>query len=111
MRTEIQACCSFFDSTFLRDLPREKASAFKQALANELERRYDQHWHASDPVRGSGFRALRWDEECEERDDSLLAAAAAVDVDLSVLPALTVWVDPDEVCARIGAHGSIFIVT
>lgn len=108
MYREIATAAAFLDQTFLGSVESEKARSFTQNLQSLLSERYSNHWHPQQPNRGEAFRCLRWD--ATQPDESLQQAARISNVDLEqVLPEdLTVWIDPDDVCARIGEGGSIF---
>lgn len=113
MRQEIAAATSFIVETFLQKhaTPRER-ERFAHQLTTLLAARYNTHWHPHCPWQGNAYRALCWEgEDKRQRDHSLCAAAKSCGLNLeNVLPDLTVWVDPEEVSAKIGQHGSVFKV-
>jgi len=111
MRREIATAATFIADTFLgQPSSSGMKEQFTERLTHVLTVRYSSHWHPQRPWQGNAYRALCWGKggsHCQ--DSSLKAAAAACGLDLCrLLPDLVVWVDPQEVAAKIGEHGSVF---
>lgn len=80
---------------------------WRASVTEVLRKRFRQHWHPSDPLRGSGYRALMVGSS-SEHDPVLMTAAEKVGLDLaSVKLDLTVWCDPCLVSWRVGDDGPI----
>jgi len=112
MRSEIDSAAGFI-SSLLRSrkvLSPQDLDRFVDSLRQVLLSRYCDHWFPDKPCKGSAFRCIRI---VKRRIDPVLAMAAlSAGIDesslLAVLPSeLTLWVDPNEVCYRIGEDGSI----
>jgi protein Tob/BTG len=112
MRREIHTATKFIGETFLKkQLPEPEALAFQERLTAILSERYEGHWHPESPEKGCAYRCLRW-AETSRPDESLIEAETLSNLSLkNILPRdLTLWIDPNEVSARIGETGSIFTV-
>lgn len=96
-----------------------KADQFQQCLAEDLQLRYQAHWHPSQPTRGSAYRHL----SCRGRagcgsmsmDKSVLSAMKSAGIDMSTVDTLFpddiyLWVDPFEVSVRVG-RGPILVIS
>lgn len=110
MLTEVKAAVRFLTQVLLKNvgsLPSETVESFGRTLEKKLCSHYRGHWFPERPHKGSAFRCIR----INHKMDPLLA-----DVgkncgifnlsDLFPLE-LTLWVDPYEVCFRVGENGSI----
>ncbi|KAM4819450.1 protein BTG1-like isoform 1-T1 [Thomomys bottae] len=114
MICEITAAVAFI-SHFLRTkglTSEEHLQTFSQTLQELLTEHYKHHWFPDMPCKGSGYRCIR----INHRMDPLITQAAQ-SIGLSsqelfrLLPSeLTLWVDPYEVCYRIGEDGSICVL-
>ncbi|XP_042536342.1 protein BTG1-like [Dipodomys spectabilis] len=85
---------------------------FSQTLQELLAEHYKHHWFPDMPFKGSGYRCIRINHKMDP-----LIAQAAQRIGLSsqelfrLLPSeLTLWIDPYEVCYRIGEDGSICVL-
>ena len=82
---------------------------FNKALVKHLKQRYYDHWNPEYPLRGSGYRCIRINQNL---DMNLELAGQSVglssDVLYSSLPKdLIIWIDPKEVSFRITETGRI----
>ncbi|KPP79610.1 protein BTG1-like [Scleropages formosus] len=114
MKAEVSAAASFI-TRLLRaagPLSEDELRRFGASLESALGEHYRHHWFPQTPCRGSGYRCIRINHKL----DPLIGKAART-VGLSreqlfaLLPSeLTMWVDPYEVCYRIGEDGSICVL-
>ncbi|XP_039551767.1 protein BTG2 [Passer montanus] len=90
----------------------QQLQVFSGALREALTEHYRHHWFPDKPSKGSGYRCLR----INQRMDPLIGRAGGlVGLGLPQLlrllpPELALWVDPFEVCYRIGEDGSICVL-
>ncbi|XP_041339752.1 protein BTG2 [Pyrgilauda ruficollis] len=90
----------------------QQLQVFSGALREALTEHYRHHWFPEKPSKGSGYRCIR----INQRMDPLISRAGGhVGLGLpqlfQLLPReLTLWVDPFEVCYRIGEDGSICVL-
>ncbi|XP_077645201.1 protein BTG2 [Lonchura striata] len=90
----------------------QQLQVFSGALRDALTEHYRHHWFPEEPSKGSGYRCLRISHGL---DPLIGRAAGRVGLSLArllrLLPGeLALWVDPFEVCYRIGDHGSICVL-
>jgi len=93
-------------------IPAHQVEKFQQTLSELLESRFQTHWDSQRPHVGSAYRCVR--SEVGKIDPILCQAATLCGIALekvSVPPCFSVWIDPKDVSARIGATGSIFPVS
>ncbi|CAG2171474.1 unnamed protein product [Oppiella nova] len=112
MRVEIESAANFL-SDLLRlhsHCPQPPlVEQFRLSIIDHLLANYTHHWFPDRPFKGSAYRCLR----INHKMDPTLAKAGRLcgltDAALrALLPnELTLWVDPNEVCYRIGENGSI----
>lgn len=100
MRNEIEAAARWFANTLRsKDLSNEQLVKFEAALAQLLTIKYTNHWYATMPWRGQGYRSIITDEY--SIDKVLKKAARVADIrDLHKrMPkeSFVMWVDPGEV--------------
>ncbi|KAK4705539.1 protein Tob/BTG, partial [Phenoliferia sp. Uapishka_3] len=109
MDSELAAATSFLSSY----LPLPSQAPFSIALHSHLASRYANHWHPSDPERGSAFRTLI--RNGDRIDDSVVRATTDARVSRDVLESSlggrlgkvalgerwTLWVDPGCVSLRV----------
>ncbi|KAK5640206.1 hypothetical protein RI129_011017 [Pyrocoelia pectoralis] len=84
--------------------PRDQIENFKTHLTTLLMQRFEKHWFPDIPAKGQGYRCIRLNV-LSPIDRSLELAASRCGLsyrDLSLPTELTVWVDPSEVCYRLG---------
>jgi protein Tob/BTG len=110
MKNEVRTACRFLSMILKRSrkVSDRRLEVFTTKMEELLCERYRHHWHPQTPLLGSGFRCIRINHTM----DPLIAAAAHASgvssEQLSAFPEeLTLWVDPNEVCFRIGENGSI----
>ncbi|XP_066250015.1 maternal B9.15 protein-like [Euwallacea similis] len=106
MKEEVFAAVKFF-ACFLEKsekVPREQLSNFEKHLTDLLIERFEKHWFPDLPSKGQGYRCIR--VNCLSPVDFTLEMAAVKCglryKDLRLPTELTVWVDPSEVCYRLG---------
>jgi len=84
--------------------PRDQIENFKTHLTSLLMQRFEKHWFPEIPAKGQGYRCIRLNV-LTPIDQSIKLAASRCGMsyrDLSLPTELTVWVDPNEVCYRLG---------
>ncbi|CAH0547638.1 unnamed protein product [Brassicogethes aeneus] len=106
MKEEILAAVMFFIRFIEKSetFPREQLENFKRHLTDLLEERFNQHWFPEVPTKGQGYRCIRVNG-VSPIDLTLERAASKCGLsyrDLRLPQELTVWVDPSEVCYRLG---------
>jgi protein Tob/BTG len=108
MHSEIARAAAFVTVLCKHDLPNETAAQrFRSALIQLLTQRISGHWFEESPVRGQAFRCIHY--HAPRSVDAVVAQAAReANVTLTHVPReWTVWIDPDEVAARLGETGDI----
>lgn len=85
-----------------------KVNKMKEYLTKFLLSRYNGHWHAFDPERGSAFRSIQINGGQVEWIVGHCAKILGVEVSNIFAPNLTiiVWIDPGEVSYRCGPTNS-----
>ncbi|MEE6481844.1 hypothetical protein FKM82_013020 [Ascaphus truei] len=114
MRLEIEAAVTFLMKVLNRkkSLEPARAEALGVSLTLLLSHRYQGHWYPDKPDRGQAYRCIRinpW----QYVDESLLQACVQSGIEYSRLPLpqeLTVWIDPFEVCGRLGENNDFFTI-
>lgn len=84
--------------------PRDQLENFKTNLTSLLTQRFEKHWFPEVPAKGQGYRCIRVNG-LSPIDMTLEQAAVQCGLsyrDLRLPTELTVWVDPSEVCYRLG---------
>ncbi|XP_031549887.1 protein BTG2-like [Actinia tenebrosa] len=110
MKKEVNTACRFLFLMLRRtsQISEPRLEKFRSTMEELLCERYKTHWHPNNPLLGSGFRCIRINHSM---DPIIVAAARLVGVSHAELKAfpeeLTVWIDPNDVCFRIGENGSI----
>ncbi len=108
MKTEVQCACAFFSRMLQqKKVPAQFTEIFRNKLEDLLLERFENHWDASNPNKGSAYRCIR----INSKMDPIVEAASRV-TGLpnfrKLLPAeFTMWIDPDDVSYRFGEDGSI----
>lgn len=113
MRKEVKNAVDFLTNMLSnRGLNQNKLEIFSQRLHNLLISHYQNHWFPDKPNKGSGYRCIRINHKMDP-----LVAQAGADIGLlekelfTLFPSeLTLWVDPADVCYRIGEDGSIGVL-
>jgi protein Tob/BTG len=104
MHAEVLSASQFVAS----HLPSEFREQYQQALAECLAQKFAAHWHPSNPMYGSGLRALN---VIHGRPDPVLLLAGkngalSEQAIIDALPKeLVIWVDPFNVSYRKGDRG------
>lgn len=116
MHTEVE-----YAVNFLVDTIKEKHISsediyekLKERLTTLLHKRYEGHWYADKPMKGSAYRCINISTEDSSVDQVLRQAAEENGVDSKTLlkifdKGLALWVDPNDVSCRLG-KGSIFFI-
>ncbi|PWN24459.1 hypothetical protein BDZ90DRAFT_124781 [Jaminaea rosea] len=109
MHNEVAAAASYLSSLLLipnhaTPPPTASLDAFKATVCDALCSAYSNKWHAQDPEKGSGARALHWQPGPGGEGCSLLVTAACKRHGLTVAAGQqwTLWVDPSCVALRLG---------
>lgn len=116
MRTEIE-----YAVTFIADIVREKLvnasqeriDTLKETLTTVLNERFQGHWYPDKPMKGSAYRCLNIcvDENSVDQvlDQTFSDSGFTLEDLLNVFDrGLDLWVDPNDVCCRLGSKGAIF---
>lgn len=114
MKLEIQSATDFLTNLIRSSnrLNSTQLDTFNHTLSRVLYNHYQNHWFPEKPFKGSGYRCMR----INHKMDTLIAKAGAtcglsVNELYTVFPnELTIWVDPEEVCYRIGENGSVGVL-
>lgn len=106
MKEEVLAAVMFFIRFIEKSesFPRDQLENFKSHLTQLLMERFDKHWFPELPTKGQGYRCIRING-VSPTDLCLELAASKCGLsynDLKLPTELTVWVDPSEVCYRLG---------
>jgi len=116
MKTEVNSAAEFLmnllrirQKSLLTDSQLEN---FRGTLCESLTQRYQRHWYPEMPHKGSGYRCIRINGKLDPLVEEAGVAAGVNSRTLrKMLPSeLTMWIDPDEVCYRIGENGSICVL-
>ncbi|KAK3107652.1 hypothetical protein FSP39_019212 [Pinctada imbricata] len=112
MREEISAAVVFITRLVRQngDVSKEKVEEFSDCLSAILVEKFQNHWYSDHPTKGQGYRCIRIND-FEPKDPVLEKAASESGLrywDLHLPPELTLWVDPEDVCCRLGeSRGTI----
>ncbi|XP_022904258.1 protein BTG1-like [Onthophagus taurus] len=106
MKEEILAAVMFLIRFIEKSdtFPRDQIENFKNHLTVLLTQRFEKHWFPEVPAKGQGYRCIRVNG-LTPVDITLEQAATKCGLryrDLRLPAELTVWVDPNEVCYRLG---------
>jgi len=112
MKTEIQHAVTFLVETLKDKLPfspdnEGKLCTMRTRLTDLLAERYEGHWYADKPLKGSAYRCINISVEENSFDVTLRTAANDSGLTEEVVRAvfcngLALWVDPDDVSGRLG---------
>jgi len=93
---------------YLEGLEDAQRDLFKTTVTLQLLAKYEKHWFAEQPDRGSAYRCLH--TVSGKLDPLLHRAAQTCKVSLnSKLPEnFCLWIDPGQVSCRLGEYGSVF---
>jgi len=112
MREEIAAAVVFLTRIVKKNshLTAEQIQEFSDRLSASLVEKFKNHWYLENPLRGQGYRCIRINET--DPVDSVLDQAAQdcglTYKDLKMPQELTLWVDPREVCCRLGEVNGMY---
>ncbi|XP_018410115.1 PREDICTED: maternal B9.15 protein-like [Nanorana parkeri] len=114
MHLEIAAAVDFLMKVFSlkKTLKSEQLDSLGKNLACLLNDRYRGHWHPDKPAQGQAYRCIRINS-WQYVDESLLQACTHCGIEYSRLPLpdeITIWIDPFEVCGRLGEHTDYFTI-
>ncbi|KAJ8310957.1 hypothetical protein KUTeg_011491 [Tegillarca granosa] len=114
MKLEVKSAVDFLSKILSasKNVTLEQSQIFNNTLYDLLCTRYENHWFPEKPFKGSGYRCIRMNHDI---DPLIKKAGESCGLDdnvmSNVLPKeLTMWVDPKEVCYRIGENGSIGVL-
>lgn len=117
MKTEVNSAADFLMSLLrVREktlsLTDGQLESFRGTLCESLTQRYLTHWYPEMPHKGSGYRCIRINGKMDPLVEEAGVAAGLNSRTLrKMLPhELTMWIDPDQVCYRIGENGSICVL-
>ncbi|EEZ99582.2 protein BTG1 [Tribolium castaneum] len=106
MKEEILAAVMFFIRFIEKSdkFPQDQIENFKKHLTELLMERFEKHWFPELPTKGQAYRCIRINgvspiDLTLERAASKCGSSYS---DLRLPTELTVWVDPSEVCYRLG---------
>lgn len=103
MKDEIKCAVKFAANICQQDLDsNDRQKAFCDELTTRLQQRFTGHWFESNPIRGQAFRCIHQNSP-RASDPAVVAACKAAGVSLQKAPKeWTIWIDPGDVCARLG---------
>ncbi|KAM7138204.1 uncharacterized protein RBU57_016744 isoform 1-T1 [Macrochelys suwanniensis] len=115
MREEVETGARFLSRLANRHgrLDEGRVAQFGEHLAAVLRERYRRHWYPEAPAKGQAYRCIRINRR-QRVDESLLRACAACGLDYAELALpreLSLWIDPGEVCCRLGENSQYFTVS
>ena len=86
-------------------LSQDQIAQFGYQLTGILEKRYENHWYESKPMKGQAFRCLRLKHSESYVDPTIQSILDEMGLSLSQLGLpddFTLWIDPGEVSVRFG---------
>jgi len=86
-------------------------SKFNRCLVDEMKNRYRKHWYPEEPQKDRAYRTIQF----YGKEETITACAGKkAGIKLNILNEsylnLMIWIDPFEVCYRIGENNSICIL-
>lgn len=110
MKLEVQYAVEFI-ITLLRKKCKinSKVEHFRREITNLLMKHISEHWYPKNSLQGSGYRCIRI--QSLKIDPIVLKAARACGFNYKIFSDIfpedfTLWIDPYDVCYRIGEYGS-----
>ncbi|KAF8793126.1 protein BTG2-like [Argiope bruennichi] len=110
MKLEVQYAVDFL-ITLLRKKCKNttKVEHFRREITNLLLKHISEHWYPQNSQQGSGYRCIRI--QSLKIDPIVLKAARACGFNNKIFSDIfpedfTLWIDPYDVCYRIGEYGS-----
>lgn len=110
MKKEVNTACRFLFLMLRRtsQISEPRLEKFRSTMEKLLCERYETHWHPNNPLLGSGYRCIRINHSMDPIISTAAGMVGVSNAELRALPEeLTVWIDPNDVCFRIGENGSI----
>ncbi|XP_069496827.1 protein BTG3-like [Ambystoma mexicanum] len=114
MREELRAGVEYIVSLAnrRRHLDPRRLEMFRLELTTLLCQKFAGHWYPENPSKGQAYRCIRVSRE-EPAEDLLLQACARSGLlysHLSLPKVMTLWIDPCEVCCRLGDNSRPYTV-
>ncbi|XP_054855961.1 LOW QUALITY PROTEIN: protein BTG3-like [Eublepharis macularius] len=114
MKEEVETGVRFLSRLVNRHnkLAKGQVKRFGESLVTVLCERFNEHWYPENPLKGQAYRCIRINR-WQKVDDSLLRACKDCGLDYSdlALPReVSIWIDPGEVCCRLGENNHYFKV-
>ncbi|XP_075047669.1 maternal B9.10 protein-like [Mixophyes fleayi] len=114
MHLEIEAAVTFLMKvlSLKKTLNPDQLDSLGKNLIILLSDKYQGHWYPDKPDRGQAYRCIRINS-WQYVDESLLQACTQCGIDYSKIglpKEITVWIDPFEVCGRLGEHTDCFTI-
>ncbi|XP_060114354.1 protein BTG3-like [Heteronotia binoei] len=114
MKEEVETGVRFISRLVNRHdkLAKEQVRLFGESLVTVLCERFNQHWYPENPLKGQAYRCIRINR-WQKVDDTLLKACTDCGLDYSELALpreVSIWIDPGEVCCRLGENNQYFKV-
>lgn len=108
MKLEIDTALDFLCKILQAKASPDQLDAFRRHMNDILQDRFQAHWHPEQPIAGSAYRCIRWEPGMQDRVLLTAADKSAIDIRSFFPSDLTLWIDPNDVSARIGSYGSVF---
>ncbi|XP_048356827.1 protein BTG3-like [Sphaerodactylus townsendi] len=114
MKEEVETGVKFISRLVNRHekLAKGQVKRFGESLVTVLCERFSEHWYPENPLKGQAYRCIRINK-WHTVDDSLLKACTECGLDYSELALpreVSIWIDPGEVCCRLGENNPHFKV-
>jgi protein Tob/BTG len=106
---EIQVAVKFIVSCMYGKLPRRRADLFAEELSSAIQTKFQGHWYAEQPTKGSAYRCLHFTSKEVDPVFNKASESAGIpfaEITTYIPSELSVWVDPGEVSYQIGEKGT-----